>query len=76
MIKHNYDLLGRLVSRIDPDGSRAWTYDSADNGTGMLHTVSHTDTGFSPHSEALAVTNQSSGYVLQSLVIAPATKTQ
>jgi RHS repeat-associated protein len=50
----DYDLLGRLVSRADPDGSSAWTYDSADNGTGMIHTVSHNDTGFSPHSEAFA----------------------
>ena len=37
-----YDVLGRLKTRIEPEGTTTWNYDTAANGIGKLATVSVT----------------------------------
>jgi RHS repeat-associated protein len=38
-ITQGYDRLGRLTSRGELEGNSSWTYDTASNGIGLLHTV-------------------------------------
>ncbi|WP_085907067.1 RHS repeat domain-containing protein [Kiloniella majae] len=34
-----YDILGRLTQRVEAEGTTTWTYDTATNGIGLLHTA-------------------------------------
>lgn len=38
-IKYVYDNLGRLVQKVEPDFTTEWTFDTAQNGIGLLSTV-------------------------------------
>ncbi len=40
-ITMQYDKLGRLISRTEPEGTTTWNYDDCENGIGKLCTVSH-----------------------------------
>lgn len=35
-ILYSYDLLGRIVERVEPEGTTSWIYDTAPNGIGQL----------------------------------------
>ena len=44
-VSMRYDVLGRLVTRVEPEGTTTWTYDNNANGAGIgkLHSVSRTE---------------------------------
>jgi RHS repeat-associated protein len=42
----NYDVLSRMISRIDPQGTFIWEYDTATNGIGLLSRVTGTALGY------------------------------
>ena len=42
-----YDKLGRMIQRVDGDGTTTWAYDTALNGVGKLHTVTRPEDVYS-----------------------------
>ncbi|HBZ66317.1 MAG TPA: hypothetical protein DEO70_05715 [Bacteroidales bacterium] len=40
---YSYDLLGRMTSRTEPEGTTTWTYDNKPHGLGQLGSVSFTN---------------------------------
>ncbi|MEN0045497.1 MAG: FG-GAP-like repeat-containing protein [Bacteroidota bacterium] len=38
-----YDILGRLKTRTEDEGTTTWTYDTAPNGIGLVASITHTD---------------------------------
>ena len=40
-VEMSYDVLGRLISRTESEGTTTWTYDTATTGKGKLHSVLH-----------------------------------
>ena len=46
IITFEYDILGRLVKRTELEGETFWTYDTQDNGIGLLANISSADYGY------------------------------
>ncbi len=46
-----YDVLGRMINRSEPEGETTWTYDTQENGIGLLASISSDD--FDYHYEIL-----------------------